>query len=313
MKPLIKKTSPWLNFKKLLSVALLFTAAGSLQTTQAEPSPTTKVKPGKEYVYKKTNGIDQKLEVYFPKDFDPAKEKVPGVLLFHGGGWRGGDLNQLRYACEYLAKRGLVAATANYYMKSEEEAKALPQGISRKRVCVTDAASALHWFKQHASELGVDPNRIVIGGASAGGHIALLSTLQNDLDDPADPKDMDKSVKGYLFFCSAFTTDGKDNDKTVDAFANLKPGIVPSLFLFGEQDPWLPASQELVRSLKKTGANTKLLVADKVGHMYFMKQEWYDATLNECDRFLISLGLLKGDPLSQKKDGFDFDPQKSIQ
>jgi acetyl esterase/lipase len=277
-----------------------------------EANANNKVPPGKEYVYKTTNGKQQKMEIYFPKDFDPTKEKVPGVLLFHGGGWSGGDLNQFRYACEYLAKRGLVAATANYYMHSEAEKKALSKDTSRKRVCVTDAASALRWFKQHAPDLGIDPNRIVIGGASAGGHIALLSTIQNDLDDPADPKGIDKSVKGYLFFCSAFTADEKDNDKTVDAFANLKPGIAPSLFLFGEKDPWLSASQKLVPALKQTGASAKLLVADNVGHMFFEKKEWYDYAMNECDKFLVSIGILKGDPLVQKPAGYDFDPKKSI-
>jgi acetyl esterase/lipase len=296
---------------KLLTPFILCAMGATL--AHSVPNAKNKIAPGKEYVYKTTNGQKQKMEIYFPKDFDPTKEKVPGVLLFHGGGWRGGDLNQFRYACDYFAKRGLVAATANYYMNSEAEAKALPKDISRKRVCVTDAASALRWFKQHAAELGVDPNRIVIGGASAGGHIALLSTIQNDLDDPADPKGIDKSVKGYLFFCSAFTTDGKDNDKTVDAFANLKPGIAPSIFLFGESDPWLPATQKLVPALRQTGASAKLLVADKVGHMFFEQAGWYDYAMNECDRFLVSLGLLKGKPLAQKKPGFDFDPKKSIQ
>ena len=279
----------------------------------AEPNSTTHVAPGKEYIYKTSHDKPQKMEIYFPENHSGKTKKVPGVLLFHGGSWKGGDLNQFRYACTYFAKRGLVAATANYYMHSEEEAKALPQGVSRKRVCVTDAVSALRWFKQHADELGIDPNRIVIGGGSAGGHIALLATLQRDLDDPADPKDIDTSVLGYLFFCSAFTTDGKDNDKSVDAFAQLKPGIAPSLFLFGEQDPWLQATEKLVPALRKTGARAELLVADNVGHMFFMKPEWYDCALVECDRFLVSLGVLSGEPLVHKQAGIDFDPKKSSQ
>ena len=282
-----------------------------MTTLHAEPSPNTRVAPGKVFIYKTSHGQPQKMEVYFPKSQGGGTNKVPGILLFHGGGWKGGDLSQFRYACEYFAKRGLVAATASYYMHSEAEAKALPHGVSRKRVCVTDAVSALRWFKQHADELGIDPNRIIIGGGSAGGHIALLATLQRELDDPADPKEIDTSVLGYLFFCSAFTTDGKDNDKSVDAFAQLKPGIAPSLFLFGEQDPWLPATEKLVPALRKTGARTELLVADKVGHMFFVGPGWYDTALNECDRFLVSLGVLSGESLAHKPAGKDFDPKKS--
>jgi len=292
-------------------ITLLTLSLASLTVLQAQPNPGNSTSPGKVFVYKTSHGQPQKMEVYFPEIHGSGTSKVPGVLLFHGGGWKGGDLNQFRYACAYFAKRGLVAATANYYMNSEDETKALPQGASRKRVCVTDAVSALRWFKQHADELGIDPNRIVVGGGSAGGHIPLLASLQRDLDDPADPKGIDTSVLGYLFFCSAFTTDGKDNDKSVDAFAQLKPGIAPSLFLFGEQDPWLPATEKLVPALRKTGARAELLVADKVGHMFFMKPGWYDCALVECDRFLVSLGLLSGEPLVHKPAGIDFNPKKS--
>jgi acetyl esterase len=282
-----------------------------LAALNAEPSPNVHVAPGKVYVYKTSHGQPQKMEIYFPETHGKGTNKVPGVLLFHGGGWSGGDLSQFRYACQYFAKRGLVAATANYYMNREAETKALPHGVSRKEVCVTDGVSALRWFKQHADELGIDPKRVVIGGGSAGGHIALLATLQRDLDDPADPKGIDTSVLGYLFFCSAFTTDGKDNDSKVDAFAHLRPGIPPSLFLFGEQDPWLPATEKLVPALRKTGAHAELLVADKVGHMFFMNPKWYDTALTECDRFLISLGVLSGEPLVHKPAGVDFDSKKS--
>ena len=47
--------------------------------------------PGKSYVYKQSGGGAQALEVYFPPKQDPAAP-VPGILLFHGGGWsHGGD------------------------------------------------------------------------------------------------------------------------------------------------------------------------------------------------------------------------------
>ena len=71
----------------------------------------------------------------------------------------------------YFSSRGLVCATAEYRMLGKGESAKLPKGESRKRVCVTDAKGAIRWFKQHAGELGIDPNRIITGGGSAGGHI----------------------------------------------------------------------------------------------------------------------------------------------
>lgn len=302
------KTAVGSSLLSLLPKSHLFAAQSILHAT---PNPVLQVAPGKAYNYKISHGQPQEMEVYFPTRHGSESNKVPGVLLFHGGGWRSGNLNQFRYACAYFAKRGLVAATASYYMDSNAEAQALPPGVSRKRVCVTDGVSALRWLKQHGDELGMDANRVVTGGASAGGHIALLATLQRELDDPADPKGIDTSVLGYLFFCAAFTADGKDHDETVDAFAHLKPGIAPALFMFGEKDPWLPASEKLVHALRKTGAHAELLVADNVGHMFFREPGWYDCTLVECDRFLVSLGVLSGEPLARKPTGMDFDPRKS--
>jgi len=156
------------------------------------------VPPGEVHVYKTSGGKPQQMEVYFPPDHDPETKKVPGLILFHGGGWGGGDLIQFRRACQYFASRGLVCATSNYRMLTKEEAAALPKRDTRKAVCVTDAKSAIRWFKAQAGKFGIDPKRIVTGGGSAGGHVATLATLNPDLNDPADPKDIDVSVVAYL-------------------------------------------------------------------------------------------------------------------
>ena len=59
---------------------------------------------------------------------------------------------------------------------------------STKRVCIPDVKIAIRWFKQHAIELGLDPDRIVAGGGSAaGGHISLLGTTNPGLNNPSDP------------------------------------------------------------------------------------------------------------------------------
>jgi dienelactone hydrolase len=189
----------------LLIVAPLLTTTAAPNTNNA-PADTSResVESGKKFVYKQSGGNPQELEVYFPAEWDAAKSKVPGVILFHGGAWIAGTLDQFRYACKYLASRGLVAATANYRMLTTAEAKALPAGESIKRTCITDAKSAIRWMKQHAAELGIDPQRIVAGGGSAGGHIAVLATTNPGLNDPGDPKEFDVSVAAYLLFNPAF-------------------------------------------------------------------------------------------------------------
>ena len=84
--------------------------AGALSAAEA----AAEVAPGKSYVYKHSAGLPQTLEVYFPDLRRAGAERVPGLLLFHGGGWSRGSLVQFRAACRYFASRGLVAAADRF-------------------------------------------------------------------------------------------------------------------------------------------------------------------------------------------------------
>ena len=67
------------------------------------------------------------------------------AIVFHGGGWGGGHRKQFRYICDYFASRGLVTATASYQLAP----KKYKGDGSRKRVCITDAKSAIRWREEN--------------------------------------------------------------------------------------------------------------------------------------------------------------------
>lgn len=249
--------------------------------------------PGKAYVYKQSGGKPQEMEIYFPPNWEPAKNKVPGLIMFHGGGWGGGTLEQFRYACHYFASRGIVAATVNYQLASKKDAA---PGQSRKRVCITDAKSAIRWFKQHAGELGIDPARIITGGGSAGGHICMLATNNPGLNDPADHKDIDTSVVAYLLFNPAFTADDAP-DAEVDVLKHLSAKLPPAIMFFGTNDPWKKGSDVALKQLKDLGnTTTELWLAEGQSHSFFNRAPWQNLTISEADRFLVRHGLLSGEP-----------------
>lgn len=250
--------------------------------------------PGKPYIYKHSAGKPRQMEIYFPPNHDPAKAKVPGMILFHGGGWTGGSLSQFRIACAYFASRGLVCATAEYQMLPKN-AK-LPAGETRKRVCVTDGKSAIRWFKQHAGELGIDPQRIITGGGSAGGHISALATLNPGLNDPADPKDIDTSVVAYLWFNPAFATDD-DKDPEIDILRHVKADLPPAIAFFGDMDTWKKGWDIAYAKWKALGTKTiDLRIAPGQSHSFFNKDPWQTVTLIAADQFLVKHGLLTGEP-----------------
>jgi acetyl esterase len=283
----------------LLTVLLLILSPNLILAKEkpAAEAPA-KTPAGKVYTYKKSAGKPREMEIYFPPNHDPSKSKVPGLILFHGGGWSSGTLDQFRAACAYFASRGLVCATAEYQMLGKSASK-LPAGESKKRVCVTDGKSAIRWFKQHAGELGIDPKRIITGGGSAGGHISALATMNPALNDPADPKDINTDVVAYLWFNPAFSPDDT-KDPEINILRQLKADLPPAIVFFGDQDPWKKGWDIAHAKWEELGTQTiDLQIAPGQSHSFFNKAPWRSVTLIAADRFLVKHGLLTGEPTLQ--------------
>lgn len=217
----------------LVTAALLATITTPSLAGENPPAAKHDGLPGKPYVYKTSAGEERRMEIYFPPGHKPAKAKVPGLILFHGGGWSKGDLSQFRTACAYFASRGLVCATVGYQLPGKRAV--MPDGQSSKRLCITDAKSAIRWFKANAKELGLDPERIITGGGSAGAHISAIATHAPDLDDPTDPRGIDTRVVAYLWFNPAFSP-GDSKDPAIDILSVMKPKLPPAIVIFGEKD-----------------------------------------------------------------------------
>ncbi|HUA35683.1 MAG TPA: alpha/beta hydrolase [Candidatus Binataceae bacterium] len=112
---------------------------------------------------------DVRLRVCRP---DNQPGKLPALLWIHGGGYVMGDIEQDDRLMKQIAKRiGCVAASVDYRLAPEHPFPAP----------VEDCYSALKWLFANAGELGIDPSRIAIGGASGGGGLcAGLALMTRD-------------------------------------------------------------------------------------------------------------------------------------
>lgn len=275
---------------------VLCALCGALSAGEEPAKAGNDAPAGKPYTYKTSGGQERKMEIFFPPGHDPANSKVPGLILFHGGGWRGGTPTQFRNACGYFASRGLVCATAEYQMLGKAASARLTKGQSYKRVCVTDAKSAIRWFKQHAGELGIDPARIITGGGSAGGHLSALATMNPGLNDPADPAGIDTQVVAYLWFNPAFAPTDQ-GDPEIDILTHLKAGLPPAIVFFGDKDTWKPGWDAAHAKWKSLGVKTiDLRIAEGQPHGFFNQDPWQSVTLIAADEFLVKQGLLNGRP-----------------
>ena len=118
-----------------------------------------------------------------------AKERLPVLVYFYGGGFIAGDGSEPRYDGEALARRGVVAVTLNYrlglfgFLAHPELSKESPHHASGN-YGLLDQAAALRWVRENVAAFGGDPRRVTVAGESAGSasvSAQMASPLSRDL------------------------------------------------------------------------------------------------------------------------------------
>lgn len=99
--------------------------------------------------------------------FRAPEPKGPILAFFHGGGWTNGYKEWMSFMAPALNAAGITFATTGYRLAP---AHVFPVGFE-------DACSGVAWVASHAARFGADPQRLFVGGHSAGGHYAALMTL----------------------------------------------------------------------------------------------------------------------------------------
>jgi acetyl esterase/lipase len=116
-----------------------------------------------------------------------AGDLSPLLFFIHGGGWQGGDrLTKLSGTLEPVLAAGISVASIEYRFIAEAIAEGIEPPV---KAPLHDAARALQFVRSKAAEWGIDKERIVVAGGSAGGCSALWLAFHDDLADPvsADP------------------------------------------------------------------------------------------------------------------------------
>jgi len=287
--------------KTAVRLALAMLMCGALNLSAADDTSISQER----IVYKTIGDTELKLHVYRPSESGKAR---PAIVFFFGGGWAGGDPKQFFPHCEHLAERGMVAISAEYRVKSRH-------GVMPHE-CLNDARDAVRYVRAHAEELGVDPNRIASGGGSAGGHLAAaVGVIEEDLvggEVSAEPNAM-------ILFNPAIViaeVEGKNlttlqrNEKLTQRFGGVEKmralcpyrhvdGNEPlTLILQGLADTTTTydCAKAFAEKMHDKGNRCLLVGYPGQSHGFFNKNRGdgkiYDATLDEMDRFLVSLGYL---------------------
>lgn len=283
--------------KLILTVMLMFSYSAYAKE---------QITPNETLTYKKIGEIELKLHVFNPENHKQTDQR-PAIVFFFGGGWNGGSPSQFYAHCNYLASRGMVAISAEYRVKNKH--KTTPQE------CVKDGKSAVRWIRYHANELGVDPGKVIAGGGSAGGHVAAATGTVKGFEEEGEDLSISSKPNALVLFNPVFDNgpDGYGYERVKEYWRDFSPmhniaeNTPPTIVFLGTKDSLIPVStaENYKKEMESKGRRCDLHLYKDQPHGFFnySRKDNYRKTVIEMDRFLTSLGYLKGEPTLKNEEG----------
>lgn len=236
--------------------------------------------------YVKGGDSNQRLDLLVPAPPAGTAPAFPLIVWIHGGGWEQGSYHQ--NPARAMAARGYAVASIGYRLSSEAKYPAQ----------IEDCKAAVRWLRAHAAEYQIDPARIGVWGASAGGHLAaLLGTTAKDrrfdvggnLDqssgvrcvidsfgpadflhwgDPPLPASYDTPNTAVARLLGGKVTEHEALARLASPVHFVDKDSAPFLIMHGERDSLVPVQQSVVldAALRKAGVESTLVIVPGGGH-----------------------------------------------
>lgn len=245
--------------------------------------------------YKTVGPFSLDAHIFFP-DKNKKDQRRPAIVLFHGGSWYQGKPEWMFGPCKRYASLGIVAIAIEYRLHDRHGVTPLE--------CISDAKSAIRWVRQNASTLGIDPNKIVASGFSAGGHLVACTAMLDILDERDEDTTISAAPNAMIFSSSSFDptldpwfvkqVENRYQAKRVSPNHIVRPNLPPSLVVHGTEDKMCPfmTAEKFAKSMTKAGNTCELHRLQDAPHFYFFEKKYRVEAAEAEERFLISLGLL---------------------
>lgn len=290
---MLRKTVPL-----LIAGLLMIPAASSRAFAQLSPTSDWAVHAQNQYqvfanvAYLTATGYESKLDVYKRRD---ATAPQPTLVFYHGGGWILGTKEASFMSIMPWLEMGWNVVNVEYRMAR----------VALAPAAVEDALCALRFVVAQAKTYGIDANRIVVSGESAGGHLALAAGMIPTsvgftnicagggfaASDNAVPKvaaiinwygitdlnDLlaEPNARSWTAQWLGSSANRNDVAKSVSPLTYVRAGLPPILSIQGDADPIVPYSQNvhLRDALTKAGATNELFTVPGGGHGNFKPEE----------------------------------------
>lgn len=198
----------------------------------------------KKIVYKKLGDKELSVDMFYTSA-SQQKNNNSAIALFHGGGWVFGDPSEFYEFCRRYAKKGFVTFSFQYRLSINNDGSYPHHDITPVESS-KDARSAIRWLRENAGLLNINPQKIVAGGQSAGGQLALATALLDSLNEISDNLDISPVPNALLLFSSNVNTlepwidmllgERSTEIWSISPYHNLKNSMPPAIAFHGEED-----------------------------------------------------------------------------
>lgn len=282
----------------VLATTVLSGVASAQVKSEAEATPRTL--PGADtYIYRALKPEALRLHVFKPKGWK-AGDKRPAFVWFFGGGWTKGTPENAAGFAKWAATLGMVGIAPDYRVKNRFGTSPLES--------VADGRAALRWIEEHAAEYGIDPRRIVVGGNSAGGHVALWTAITRTPPGSAEAE-APKIRPAAVVLTSAVSDTSKlkgytptrfgENAEALSPIDQLDAKMPPMIVFHGDADRTVLQAQSLALrdKLRATGNAVEFVNVPGGSHNFGGElPEWRDKTRVLIAEFLTKQKLLPAQP-----------------
>lgn len=267
-----------------LSLSININAQKSVKLWEGNPPSSNNITESEQYNQKQgwvTNVSVPELSIYLP---EKSKNAGMAVIICPGGGYAGlaWEHEGTQFA-NWLNEQGIAGFILKYRMPNKH-----------KEIPLDDAQQAIKYVRSHASELGVDPNKIGVAGFSAGGHLAATASTHYAKSGVSTRPDF--SILFYPVITMQVATHGGskmnllgENPSTTDVytFSNEKQVNVntpPAILLLSDDDGSVPPKNSILYydALKKNNVPATMYIFPEGGHGWGMKKDFkYHAEMQQ--------------------------------
>lgn len=256
-----------------------------------EEGLATRKEPSTIKIYKTIGNIELEAHIFYPEDFKEGDQRS-AYLFFHGGGWAIGTPEWGYKDCKNYSSKGMVAISFEYRLIDIHKSNILD--------CIRDAKSAILWTRKQAKSLGIDPEKIVAAGFSAGGHLAASTAIMKEFEE-IDNSGLSSKPNAIVVHSASYNTtknkwfarQSEQKPKSISTFHQLDKGLVPSIFFHGTNDHLAPISEftEFKDKMDALGNNYDYKIFENVGH-FFNNSAAREEVRQLTETFLVNLGYI---------------------